>query len=214
MTNTASKNTTQKVPTEKIILTDVDGVLLDFPAQMTVFLNEQKNANIKLEDWQKSYWIHDLLGCTVEEASQMAVEFSHSDYFKHLPAKECALEAVENLANDGWRFIAITAAGTGCGNQDVKRVHSNRFENLEKHFGSVFDDLHITNFRNCKGPKLEEFDSAWWIEDSVSHANAGHDIGHKSIIIESNHYDPEKNIYNLPLVKTWHEIEALVRSGS
>ena len=195
---------------EKVILTDVDGVLLDLTPQMSLFLKEEKNIIVTPEDWKKSYWLHEIIGGDIEINRQLFIEFSHSEYFKSVPAKECALEVFEQLKEEGWKFIAITAAGQDCPKQDIKKVHQNRWDNLETHFGDVFTDLHITNFNQCKSVKLKDFQETWWIEDSVKNAHVGHDHGHRAVIMHSQYYKEEENVKKLPVAKSWHCIKEMI----
>ena len=199
---------------EKVILTDVDGVLLDLPTQMSLFLKEEKNIIVTAEDWKKSYWLHDIIGGDWDSDKKLFIEFTHSEYFKNLPAKECALKVIEDLKSEGWKFVAITAAGQDCQTQNLELVHRNRLDNLENHFGDVFTDLHITHYNQCKSVKLKDFQESWWVEDSVKNANIGHDHGHKAVIMNSPYYKEEDNIKNLPVAESWYCIKEMIDTES
>lgn len=194
----------------KVILTDVDGVLLNFQHTISEFMAAEKNIHISDEQWNKSYWLHEILESEPEKDKDIFVELMHSDYFRRVPAKECAKRTLQNLAKDGWRFIAITAAGQGHPDQNMHKVRQNRMDNLETHFGNIFDDLHIMNFFDCKRDFLRLYDPTWWVEDSVTNALVGHEVGHRSVIMETRYYKPERNTANLPVVKSWDEIQTMI----
>ena len=200
----------QQTTHEKIILTDVDGVLLDIHTSMNHFLEKEKNIIFDDSEWNKTYWLSEILNVTKDVERDLFAEFSQSDYFKNLSARECALTSLQNLANDGWRFVAVTAAGQGLKSQNMNKVLQNRMDNLEKHFGNVFEDIHITNVFDCKSPVLKRYNPTWWVEDSVTNAIVGHENGHRSVIMHTRHYAAEKNTINLPVVQSWGEIEAMV----
>ena len=195
----------------KIILTDVDGVLLEMRPGLMRFLQQEKNIPIKETDWDKGYYLSDVIDITPEYAKALFIEFTHSQYFKTLCAKPCALQVMQEMAGEGWRFIAITAAGQNCSTQDLNKVRQNRLDNLEMHFGSVFDDIHLTHLFDCKGGILEQYNPSYWIEDSVKNAHIGSDKGHHALIMHSMYYKQEDNHRGLPVLDNWHEIYSYIQ---
>lgn len=195
----------------KVILTDIDGVLLEMRPGLTRFLKDEKRIAVTEKDWEKGYYLSDVADISPEQAKAFFIEFTHSDYFKSLDAKTCALEVMQEMGNAGWRFIGITAAGQGCPTQDLKRVRQNRLDNLETHFGALFDDLHLTELMGCKGEILNRYDPSYWIEDSVRNAHIGVEYGHHSLIMHSMYYLEEDNIQRLPVLHNWHEIFSYIQ---
>lgn len=195
---------------EKIILTDVDGVLLDWEPIIYEFLEHDKGIVAKEERKKGNYFLKDILEIPAEDARKLIVEFTHSDFFKKMPAKQCALDAVKQLKNDGWKFIAITACDQDHHDQDIKKALQNRADNLSLHFDDAFSELHFSKIAGCKSPFLQQYHPTWWIEDSVNNANTGHEIGHRSIIMHSQHYDEGVNIHKLPVARTWYDIKKLI----
>lgn len=208
------KTKTRFLPHKKTILTDIDGVLLEFLPSLNQFLREEKNIHISLEQWQKSYWLHDHIGGTEQMSRRVFIEFSHSRYFREIPAKKCALDVIAKLKDDGWRFIGITAAGQDNPEQDLGLVKRNRLDNLEHHFGNVFEDLFITQHNQCKSDHLKYYEPTWWIEDSVNNAHIGHAHGHNAIIMKSMYYREEDNKENLPVAESWHCIDRFIKQAS
>lgn len=93
----------------------------------------------------------------------------------------------------------------------MKLTHQNRMKNLESSFGNVFEDLHITTWKECKSKFLKNYESTWWVEDNIHFAHIGHGIGHKSIIMDSPRYSDTLNEGKLKVVKSWHEISDFIK---
>lgn len=190
---------------DKIILTDIDGVVLDFGSNFHSFLADVKNIKIPLDEWAApDFW--QTVEWSDEDKQVFITEFAHSDYFRDLPAKECALDIFARLRDEGWRFIAITACITDHASQCYDTTWKNRADNLTRHFGPLFEELHLASWSAGKRPFLQHYKPTWWVEDHVGHATEGHRIGHKSLIMNSIRYKPEQNTQKLPLVNSWHDI--------
>lgn len=192
--------------TTKIILTDIDGVILDFGQTFLKFLEEVKGEVTTVEDYFRGK-----REIPLEEHQRIVAEYTHSDYFRHLNPKLCALDVLNGLRKEGWRFIAVTACDTEHPDQCIKTAYNNRMENLERHFPDVFEDMHFSPWSTGKKEILSRYQPTWWIDDRADHAHDGHDAGHKAIIMrgEDTHIDAN-NHANLPIVETWHEIKALI----
>lgn len=198
-----TKNTT------KIILTDIDGVILDFAKTFAEFILDVKGETIITEDYFKQKRER-----AYEDHQKIVAEYTVSDHFKNLEAKPCALEVLNDLRKEGWRFIAITACDTEHPEQCVKTAYNNRMENLEKYFPDVFEDMHFSPWSTGKGEILKRYAPTWWIDDRADHAHDGHEAGHKAIIMRGEDPHVEANNHaNLPIVDTWHEIKALINAG-
>ncbi len=189
-----------KIPTDNIILTDIDGVLLDLLGQMSVFLKQEKGVIVTNEDWLKGSWLHEIIGGDIESDRALFVEFTHSHYFKTIPAIPNTIKALKTLHETGWRFIAITATGQDCPTQDLDLVKQNRLENLKIHFGDIFEDIHIISVIGSKKDILEQYAPTWWLEDSLKHANDGLSAGHKPILMSTPFLKIDQNKNNIPVI--------------
>lgn len=192
---------------EKIILTDIDGVVLDFTQGFYSFLEDTQNIVIPHEQ-RANFAIYKQLGWTREQDQHVMTDYAHSDYFKKIPAKECARDVLQDMRKDGWRFIAITACLTGLERQCYKTTYQNRLDNLEAHFGNVFEDLHLSTWDGGKGEHLGRYDPAYWVDDRPHHALEGQKFGHQSFIMHTLDFDEKDNTAKLPVVHSWHEIRA------
>lgn len=198
--------------TNGIILTDVDGVLLNLLPQLRLFLREEKGIIVEAEDWKKGSQLHEIIGGDLDSDREIFLDFNHSDYFRSLPAVPKAVEAIKTLKDNGWRFVAITACMTGSKRQCYETTYQNRLENLEAHFGNVFEELHLTSWDRCKSDYLRRYQPTWWLEDSLRHANDGHDIGHKSLLIKTQFLKAEHNSKGLPILECISQAPTIIGS--
>lgn len=193
----------------KIILTDVDGVILDFASGFYDFISETHGIEIP-EEAKSNYYIYKDLGLENYNQQEIMTDYAHSEHFTRLPAKECAKQVLQQLRKDGWRFVAITACDTGLERQCHKKTYQNRMDNLEAHFGNIFEDLHLSNWERGKTEFLKRYEPTWWIDDRVSHAEDGHKLGHKSIVMHTEDYKRQENKLGLPVAQSWFCIKNFI----
>ncbi len=197
---------------EKLILTDVDGVLLDLHDALKRFMAEEKGISLTEEQWKSTYYIHKILGISREEEQEIIVDFYHSDYFRNIPALPHAVETVQALRDEGWRFIVVTAAIQELARQDIELTRQNRIHNLETVFGkNTFDEYFITEVHGCKSGVLKQFNQAVWVEDSVKNALIGDDCGHVSFVMNSDYYKEGDNHKSLPVANDWRDIRRALK---
>lgn len=194
-----------KKNTEKIILTDIDGVVLDFASSFSPYIKDNHNHTGCLDSFFSE--VH-----STGRHMEVVANFCMSDYFKSLEAKDCALSVLNDLRRDGWRFIAITACDTEYDKQCLKTSYQNRMDNLERHFPGVFEDMHFSKWSTGKGEILKRFAPTWWVDDRADHAYEGHEAGHSSIIMRSVEVKiaSMENPKNLPVVDDWFEIKDMI----
>lgn len=207
-----SEETLAQIFNQKVILTDVDGVLLEYDAHLDAYLRAERDIHLKDEDWEGKRFLYEAANIDEDYEISIFVDFMHSSYFRSMPAKKCAQEVVMRLHKEGYRFIAITSVGQGVDYQDMKLTHDNRLHNLELRFPGVFDDVYMTNFHESKADILKQFNASLWVEDTVKNANIGHALGHHSVIMRSRQYRSQDNIHNLPVVDNWHMIETMIKA--
>ncbi len=161
----------------KLILTDIDGVVLQWGNAFGLYVKEIGLVNPDHEI-QQFYDVAELLNITEEEANKLVLQFHDSEYFKHLTPYSDAVTYLHKLAREGYRFIAISAVG------DTEHIYQSRLDNLNKYFFHVFEDLHIVSPRTSKIPYLSKYSNAIWIEDSLEHAKSGVEVGHTSLFMD------------------------------
>lgn len=167
----------------KLILTDIDGVVLDW---LGSFYNYLTDMNIAYND----SILENLIDQHVEK-------FQKSSYYfgclKTCKKSEIFLKKIHRL---DYRIIAITA----CGTDDI--IKNFRKNNLYQHFGNLFDDILFVNVHDSKQPYLQNFESAIWIEDNYHHYLTGLNCGHKSFLIKH----PYNENHCADFVQDWQEI--------
>lgn len=187
---------------EKIILTDVDGVLLNWEYAFHIWI--QQHGLEVVENGKFIYNIGKRYGVAEEEGHRLVRTFNESAAIGFLPALRDAEHYVKLLANLGYRFHAITSLSR---DPNAQRL---RTANLEKLFGPVFDKFIYLDCGEDKDRVLEQYRDTglWWIEDKPANAAAGLDVGLKSLLMEhafNLHYDGAA-----PFVKNWEHIYSII----
>lgn len=164
----------------KIILTDCDGVLLDWEKMFHLWM-ENKGYNIATPGLYKINEVYDM-----EKAlsKRLIKEFNESAWMAFLPAFRDARSGVARLVEAGYKFVCITSLSL---DENARKL---RIENLEKVFGEgVFVDVIALDTGADKDEALEPFRDSdlFWIEDKDENAVTGADFGLRSILIAHAH---------------------------
>ena len=186
---------------KKIILTDADGVLLDWEYAFGVWMEQHGFKTV--EDSQFKYDIGKRYGIEKDQAKRLIKMFNESAHMGFLPPLRDAMFYVKRLHEEhGYQFHCITSMSSDENAQALRKM------NLHKLFGdTAFTKFIILDTGADKDEVLEKYcdKGYYWIEDKITNAEAGHAVGLKSIIMEHGHnmdYDhPE-----IPRVKSWKEI--------
>lgn len=188
---------------ERLILTDVDGVLLDWETHFHDYMRSHghEQAYESNSYWQESNYPH----LSQDEAKKMVYHFNTSAWILGMPAFRDARTGVAKLVENGYKFVAITAMG------DDPFSHQARKINLENIFGKdTFIELICTDMYdpNSKFKDLCRFGGHGhpWIEDKPSNAELGAKLGYRSFLMSHKHnetYEPENEIES---VKSWAQI--------
>lgn len=187
---------------KKIILTDVDGVLLDWEEGFCVWM--EHHGHEKVEGYQFKYNIGDRYGITQEQGSKLVKQFNESAAIGFLPPVRDAQYYVKLLAEKHqYRFLAVTSLSL---DPYAKKL---RTRNLMKIFGpDTFVDVICLDTGADKDEILAElaktYKGNWWIEDKPANVDAGVDLGFKGILVEHGHN--MDYIGNAIVAKTWEEI--------
>lgn len=177
-----------------LLLTDVDGVLLDWFSQFKSFIHS-KNITPTADrpsDWSLKDWLpdHDIVG--------LISEFNSSEAFGDLPPLPDAMAAIPQLRKMGYRLVAVTSCSSEHG------VVQRRRENLIRHFGH-FEDIICLPLGTRKLDVLELYHPTWWVEDRFEHALEGVEAGHKAVLLNRPH---NQHLSHPGLIRAqdWHEI--------
>lgn len=191
----------------KIILTDIDGCVLDWDYSFNNYVYKTHGL-IKNENCKDSYNIAERFGISFDFAELLVYEFNISDEIKNLPPFRDSCEYINKLADDGYRFIAITAVG------DHPKSKLNREHNLRTYFGDncfLYEQMVCVPMNHSKHYSLKGWSATnyFWIEDNFRHAESGHELGLQSLLMDNDynsHYDTDL----FPRVYNWKEIYRIV----
>lgn len=165
----------------KIILTDADGVLFWWFGGFKKLMADKGYEMIAGTDHHYSmssrYDIND------DQAYQLINEYNESPYIAKLEPYADSVEYVRKLADYGFKFVCITSLSS---NPIAAKY---RKENLEKVFGDMFVELICLHTGSTKTNALFPWKESdlFWIEDHIKNAEAGHQMGLRSVLIQQDH---------------------------
>jgi FMN phosphatase YigB (HAD superfamily) len=190
---------------KKIILTDADGVILDWEYAFSVWMEQHGFKTV--EDSQFKYDIGKRYGIEKEQAKRLIKMFNESAHMGFLPPLRDAMFYVKRLHEEhGYQFHCITSMSSDENAQELRKM------NLRKLFGeTAFTKFIILETGADKDEVLEKYRDKgyWWIEDKITNAEAGHNVGLKSLIMEHGH-NMDYEHPEIPRVKNWKEIYELI----
>lgn len=190
----------------KTILTDCDGVLLDWEIMFRPWM---KRIGYELNPSRASaYSIGEQYDVSQDEGSKLIAKFNSSSDFESLPAWRDSVEYVQRLYTEGWNFVVITTAGTHPWTPGLRK------NNLDKIFGEgIFNEIHVLPLHSDKGVVLKDYQDSnlFWIEDKPSNAELGLKYGLRPQLMSVPHNRDYKG--SVPVVNNWAEIYKLVQSS-
>ena len=194
---------------KNVIVTDCDGVLLDWEEGFGVWM--EHNGHTMVPDGKLIYNIAERYGMDAVTGKQMVKQFNQSAAMGFLPPLRDAQYYVKLLSEKHqYKFLVLTSLSL---DPYAKML---RERNLTKIFGDCFADVICLDTGADKDEALadlaNEYQSCWWIEDKPANAVAGYDTGFRSILIEHGHnmnydFDTEADIR---VAKNWEDIYNIV----
>jgi FMN phosphatase YigB (HAD superfamily) len=185
---------------DKVILTDCDGVLLDWEYHFYKWVFETHG----LEQKQSIYSVAKALNIPWKDGAKLIQTFNKSEMMRSLSPLRDAVKYVRKLHEEhGYLFHVITSQ------TDDQLGQAYRKENLRNVFGDVFDGFTILKTGQNKDKVLMKWEGTecFWIEDKVSNIKMGNDAGLEGILIAHNWND---DCYDETKVKTWKEIYNII----
>lgn len=182
----------------KLILTDCDGVLLDWAAQFDAWALNMKGLKLIRTD---VYSLSERYGITQSYQKQLSREFNNSSAAGFIPPFRDAVEYVALMHYTyGYRFRVITSFS-----KDPWSIQM-RKENLRRYFGDAIESVVSLDTGADKDEALAPYagQDLYWLEDKPSNAQTGYELGLKSLLVEHEHNAKENVPY--PIVKSWKEI--------
>ena len=194
---------------KKVILTDADGVLLNWEYAFCCWMEQhghtqQKSAN-QLYDISKRF------GITKETGNYLVKQFNESAAIGFLPALRDSMYYVKRLHEEhGYVFHCITSLSKDPAAQELRKM------NLQKLFGATaFEKFVFLDTGADKDEELEPYRNSgyWWIEDKIVNCQVGHELGLNSLLVEHGHnmdfVDPA-----IPRVKNWKQIYEIITNDT
>ena len=164
----------------KVILTDADGVLLNWEYAFTCWM--QQHGHTQVEGGNVMYNIGERFNISNNQGHRLIKQFNESAAMGFLPALRDAMYYVKRLHEEhGYVFRCITSMSLDPNAYKLRKM------NLEKLFGATaFEELVCLDTGANKDEALEPYrDSGlYWIEDKLSNAVLGLDLGLNSILVE------------------------------
>ena len=193
----------------KLILTDCDGVCLDWEWAFNVWMQEhgfEEIAGSKL-----NYDMSVRYGIPREQVVKLIRIFNESAAIGFLPAQRDAMYYIKRLHEEhGYRFHAITSLSLDPNAQKLREM------NIHKLFGATaFERIVCLDTGAHKDDALEEYEGTgcWWIEDKIENAEAGYTAGLKCLLLEHGH---NMHYYHkdVTIVKNWKHIYEVITGQS
>lgn len=190
---------------KKVILTDIDGVMLDWEEGFSVWM--EHHGYKPVEGFKLMYSIGDRYGITKDEGHKLVRLFNESAAIGFLPPVRDAQQYVRLLAEKHkYKFLAVTSLS-----KDVY-ARELRIRNLKKLFGDIFIDVICLDTGADKDQELERlsrtYKGNYWIEDKPENADAGIRCGFKTLLVEHGHNLDYKG--PATIVKSWQEIYNII----
>jgi FMN phosphatase YigB (HAD superfamily) len=208
----------------RIILTDVDGVLLEWEhhftewmLQRSYFDNEVGEGYVGkkiypyklLDNKENTYEMADRFGLTKTEVRKEIREFNKSAWMGNQAPMPDSQTWVKLLAAEGWTFVPITSQTSDIPAQLLRK------KRLGELFGDhIFTNYHILDTGADKDSALAEFHNTglYWVEDKPKNALAGLKYGLKTILID-HPYNRNFNHPDIIRVNNWKQIHEILVKG-
>ena len=188
------------VDNEKVILTDCDGVLLDWEYKFHSWMSDR--GYVLGPRQNETYDIAEKYGIENKLSKQLVRAFNESASVGKLPPLRDAIKYVKKLHEEhGYVFHCITSMSLS------KDAYYLRLQNLEDVFGkTVFERLVCLDTGADKDEALLPYKNSdcWWLEDKPENADLGVEYGLNTLLVAQAH----NSEYNGPAkrVQSWKDI--------
>lgn len=186
----------------KVILTDADGVLLDWEYAFDQWM-KRHGYTVKETG---NYLMDVKYGLEKKETKRLIRMFNESAWIRKLPPLRDAMHYVKKLhVEHGYIFHAITSLSN---DQYAQHLRS---KNLREMFGdTVFEKYVYLDTGADKDEVLTEYKdtNCWWVEDKPENAEVGLSLGLNSILMDHDHNRNYNG--NAIRVANWKEIYNII----
>ena len=189
---------------DRIILTDVDGVLLEWENHFANWMltkgYQQKPGKEKIYSMDKRY------GLTKKKKEELIKEFNNSAWMSTQTPLPESQTWVKLLHAEGWTFIPITSQTADIPAQELRK------RRLQELFGgTVFENFFILDTGADKDSALAEFHGTglWWVEDKPENALLGLEYGLRPLLVDHS-YNCKFKHREILRVKDWKDIYKII----
>lgn len=194
------------------VITDVDGVLLDWFKGFETWITEVKGVKPIHGATPSMYRLTDKYPLTTKEISDHIAEFNSSSYFAELKAIDGAVQFLNFLMMDNTKDVAWLSAGSVEGHEE--ECFDRRSANLRNCFGrDIPGTLLVMDTPKddyLKAYKEECGDDLVFIEDSLSHAEVAIKLGIRTILLNYSYNTTKNNSKLLYKAKNWEDIYNII----
>ncbi len=186
---------------KKIIVTDVDGVILNWEDAFQVWMEHQGFK--KVLKHKLIYNAASQFNLSKEEGKKWVKLFNQSAAIGFLPPLRDAQEILTLLnKNYGYRFVVCTSLSNDKAAQEL------RTRNLQKYFGDIFEEFVYLDTGADKDEALyklaKKYRGCLWVEDKVENADAGAKVDFEPVVMEHG-YNMNENHEHF-VAKNWEDI--------
>jgi hypothetical protein len=186
---------------KNLILTDADGVCLDWEWAFNVYMQEHGFAEVPGS--KLNYDMSVRYGIPREQVTKLIRIFNESAAIGFLPAQRDAMYYIKKLhEKHGYVFHCITSLSLNPNAQKLREM------NLHKLFGpTAFERIVCLDTGAHKDDVLEEYEGTGllWLEDKVENAETGYKYGLDPLLMIHGHNMNYSHPGVTP-VKNWQEI--------
>jgi len=190
------------VKNSKVILTDVDGVLLDWEEGFAAWMEHRGHS--QLADAKDYYGIDRRYGIETVKSKKLVAQFNSSAAIGFLTPLRDAQYYIKLLHEKHQvKFVAVTSLS------DDPYAKKLRERNLAKLFGdNTFDEVICLPCGADKDEILEELKAKYagsiWIEDKTENARVGAALGYETLLIEHKYNRQDQGDFTL--MENWEAI--------
>jgi len=187
---------------EKVILTDCDGVLVDWVHGFKKWMKSKGHKPVVSD----TYDMEIMFDMTRAETKKLVKSFNESAEMRYLSPLRDAIKYVRKLHEEhGYVFRCITSMSL---NQAAYRL---RKQNLDQLFGpTIFEELVCLDTGADKDEALEQYRGSdmYWVEDKPQNADLGVALGLDSLLI--SHSFNADYTGDAKRVQNWKEIYNII----
>lgn len=181
---------------KRMILSDVDGVLLQWEPAFDAWMKTQGYQKQK----ENTYDVSEHYGLEKDACALLIQIFNESASMRYLNHIDGADIYLNRLHDDGYEMRLITS-------QTLEQMANRaRQDNLQERFGNIFSNVIFLDTGSAKDTALsEQPKGSFWIEDKPENALAGLKAGMISILFTQPH---NKDFKHKDIVRcdTWKDV--------